>query len=1111
MKKLMLVLAVIGAVPVASAAGGTQWEMLPIDGGGYVMNVVFTRNPQVAYMTVDVGGPYRSDDGLKTWRPLHGAMPYDKKRNFFSSPRSLSVDPRDENRIVVAAGNNARHPAGIIVSRDGGTTWKQTAVGNYLANGRRRWMGQLLDRNPWNPDELVTGGDCSGLMKSTDNGETWRPVGNLRDRWFSCIFYDRTVKGRVWACAPGYEDVPGEAKDVKAGREPNPVPRYGRARGLYRSDDGGETWTELLPERIPEELCQIAGEARVVGIFGEQRILATDDGGVTWTDFSAGLDRLPKGVNVWDNYGCRRGVYKAIGAGSDFLLVSDTRGNVFRRERNGDAWREVKATSQALTHPEREMRSATHKPAACSVIVDPHDDRRWLVTDWYTVWESTDAGATWHTRIAGAQQLVAFTVAASPFDPNVIFYATADSRMYVSADGGRRFAKVEGEGPVCESVNSVAFSRVTPGLALVTGGKFNPCVRVTRDNGRTWKVCATKGLPPIKPDLGWTKQDGFYAPYAIAVHPKRDEFYLAMGGWTGEGKGGVYRSTDAGETWVWFGQGLGEHREFFKFQEWGNGKALAVSESGDLMCWDMGGRNVYRRGSGDAAWSKVAFSMRAKDGASGLNVSPEIKSVPGKPGWFFANCGPDDAALYRSTDGGRSFVKQWPMTGLFWSLAFDTSAPGTMLAVGCGDVFVSRDYGASFTVLPGGFDNPCGHEPTLFMDRGRIWAIGGGSGAWTRLLDEPSDATSVRVEWTRPLLRDYDRYIGWPTALRTSKGEILVTFSGDREAHVCPYGKVQMTRSSDDGETWSVAETVCDGPIDDRDAGVLEMPNGDLVLFWFTSLAFHEYKIKDHPEYEEIYRSISDDAKRQALGSWSRRSTDGGRTWSDPVRVPVMTPHGGVLLKDGRILVVGQSNRQTAGMLAEDPDPPPETFKVVASCDGGRSFSVIGTIPRDGVKPHWSLAEPTLYESEDGTLTALVRYELAPDGTWSNDKVYPRYMLRSDSRDGGRTWSKLTRTNLDGFPPHVLRLKDGRLLCSYASRTIGRRGVYVALSYDDGKTWDGAHAMKLASSENDDIGYPTTVENPDGSLLTVYYAYPNKGCPATLVGTKWRFQNRLSD
>ena len=369
-------------------------------------------------------------------------------------------------------------------------------------------------------------------------------------------------------------------------------------------------------------------------------------------------------------------------------------------------------------------------------------------------------------------------------------------------------------------------------------------------------------------------------------------------------------------------------------------------------------------------------------------------------------------------------------------------------------------------------------------------------------------AATADVLWTRPLLKGYDRYVGWPTAYRTSKGEILAVFSGDRDAHVCPHGKVQLTRSADNGETWSKAETVCDGPIDDRDAGVIELKNGDLVLFWFTSLAFHEYRdvAKAHPEYEKIYNAIADDAKRAALGSWVRRSTDGGRTWSEPVRVPVMTPHGGKLLKDGRILVVGMHNRQVDGMLMTDPGQPPATLRAVESTDGGRTFRTIGQIPLGTVKPHWSLAEPTFYESRDGTLTALIRYELAPDGSWGNDKVYPRYMLRSESKDGGRTWSEATPSNLDGFPPHVTRLADGRLLCTYASRTIGRRGIYAALSHDDGRTWDAAHELTLARSETDDIGYPSTVENPDGTLLSVYYAYPVKGRPAALVGTKWRLK-----
>ena len=45
-------------------------------------------------------------------------------------------------------------------------------------------------------------------------------------------------------------------------------------------------------------------------------------------------------------------------------------------------------------------------------------------------------------------------------------------------------------------------------------------------------------------------------------------------------------------------------------------------------------------------------------------------------------------------------------------------------------------------------------------------------------------------------------YHGWPTLLRRSNGELLVGCSGGREAHVCPFGRVELIRYSDDGRTW---------------------------------------------------------------------------------------------------------------------------------------------------------------------------------------------------------------------------------------------------------------------------------------------------------------------
>lgn len=365
---------------------------------------------------------------------------------------------------------------------------------------------------------------------------------------------------------------------------------------------------------------------------------------------------------------------------------------------------------------------------------------------------------------------------------------------------------------------------------------------------------------------------------------------------------------------------------------------------------------------------------------------------------------------------------------------------------------------------------------------------------------------NVHQKWTRNLLGDdYGRYVGWPTLTRLRSGELVSVFSGDREGHVCPYGKVMLIRSTDGGETWSKPTVICDGPIDDRDAGLLELANGNLVLFWFTSLAFIEYRdyYEKHPEYLEIGKKIPDDLKRQSLGSWARRSTDGGKTWSEPVRVPVMTPHGGRQLRDGRILVVGLHNSQVAGILSTDRPQAPKHFGVAESTDGGRSFHEIGRINHDGIKSHWSFAEPSFVEAPDGTLTAYFRYELGPDGTWSNKKTYPRFMFRSMSKDGGHTWTNMERAELDGFPPHFLDLGGGRVLCSYGSRTPGRTGIYAAFSADGGKTFDAATERCIYRTPFEDCGYPSTAKLDDGSYLTVFYAYPRRGVPAALTGVKW--------
>ena len=89
-----------------------------------------------------------------------------------------------------------------------------------------------------------------------------------------------------------------------------------------------------------------------------------------------------------------------------------------------------------------------------------------------------------------------------------------------------------------------------------------------------------------------------------------------------------------------------------------------------------------------------------------------------------------------------------------------------------------------------------------------------------------SAAPRAEMHETKVISHLPDHYHGWPTLARRRSGQLLLVCSGGREAHVCPFGRVDLMRSDDGGGTWSWPRVVMDGPIDDRDAGVLETDQG---------------------------------------------------------------------------------------------------------------------------------------------------------------------------------------------------------------------------------------------------------------------------------------------
>jgi hypothetical protein len=97
----------------------------------------------------------------------------------------------------------------------------------------------------------------------------------------------------------------------------------------------------------------------------------------------------------------------------------------------------------------------------------------------------------------------------------------------------------------------------------------------------------------------------------------------------------------------------------------------------------------------------------------------------------------------------------------------------------------------------------------------------------------------------------------------------------------------------------------------------------------------------------------------------------------------------------------------------------------------------------------------------------------------------------------------LVPTQIQGYPPHLIKLRGGKLVTVYGRR-MSAFGEYACLSDDQGRTWDVANEIKLAGHFDGDLGYPASAELPDGSILTVYYQAEKKGEPPCLMATKWR-------
>jgi sialidase-1 len=385
----------------------------------------------------------------------------------------------------------------------------------------------------------------------------------------------------------------------------------------------------------------------------------------------------------------------------------------------------------------------------------------------------------------------------------------------------------------------------------------------------------------------------------------------------------------------------------------------------------------------------------------------------------------------------------------------------------------------------------------------RQWLAGVGALGLGMISGRARAAPRARVLSTQVISKLPHRYHGWPTLTRRADGELLLVCSGGREAHICPFGRVELMRSHDEGKTWTWPRVLLDGAIDDRDSGVVETAKGTLLVTTFTSLAYEPILARAEalapgaagawaPERLAAWQSARDrigpEARKKELGVWMIRSTDGGVTWSARHDCLVNSPHGPIQLADGRLLYAGKDLWRA-----------PNRVGVCESTDDGQTWKWLAPIPPRPGDDHKNYHELHAVETKEGKLVVHIRNH--------NKKNY-REILQSESADGGKTWSLPHpprvvggKSGVWGLPSHLLRLADGRLLMSYGYRRKPF-GNQARVSADGGKTW----SAPLTISDDGiggDLGYPSTVQLKDGSLLTAWYERMKSSPKAVLRQARW--------
>ena len=356
------------------------------------------------------------------------------------------------------------------------------------------------------------------------------------------------------------------------------------------------------------------------------------------------------------------------------------------------------------------------------------------------------------------------------------------------------------------------------------------------------------------------------------------------------------------------------------------------------------------------------------------------------------------------------------------------------------------------------------------------------------------------------IYREPGRYAGWPAnyGIWAWDNEIVVGFTvgyhkSDAGFHRRDPNKPfvgMQARSFDGGETWNVSETPCrlpargtlsaDEHVEERHRLAAEASFQTPPRVDFT-----------HPDFAIM---CSRSGLRAGAYSWFYTSFDRCQSWEGPFRLPMFNYTGIAARTD---YLVSSPDECLLFLTASKSDGEEGLIFCARTTDGSQSFSLLSQI---GPEPEGFAIMPASVRLSDSRILVAVRCRGGSDDTNADWEERQNWIDLYASDDNGQTWNYMNRpvenTGRGGNPPTLTQLHDGRLCLIYGYRDAPHR-ICAKLSSDAGETW-GEEIVLRDNGGDPDIGYPRTVQRPDGTIVTAYYFDEEPDGERFIEATLWK-------